>query len=165
MLSLYRIKHDYLNAFRELSQVEEFTEVMIKDSLAIIEDQFDEKAIAVAAYIKNVEAEADALKEHIRKLENRKNNMLSGVRKLKNYLVQNMEGLNKSRIKGEELDIGLRHNAPTLRRDYTIEIDPKFIKTIQMQKEDDEAIKAALENGEEVKGATLVSTTSLVIKT
>lgn len=164
MLSLYRIKEEYLASFRELSQLEELTEEMIKDSLVLIEDQFEEKALAVAAYIKNVEAESKALADHVRTLQARKGKMENSISKLKRYLVDNMKACDKIKIKGQELDIGLRHNAAHLTRDYTIELDPRFIKVVQSIEEDEDALKKALEAGEEIKGAQMVSTISLIIR-
>ena len=87
MTSLYEIRHDYQDALNELSEIEDLNEQIIEDSLSVIKGDLVEKGRNVAAFIKNAQASADAIKEAAKTMSGRASTAQNKIDRLKAYLI------------------------------------------------------------------------------
>lgn len=68
------------------------------DTLSGIEGEFEQKAENIGAYIKQLEAEADALTAEKKKLDVRIKAKNNEIERMKNYLVQQMQTINLKKV-------------------------------------------------------------------
>jgi len=164
MQPLYQIKNEYLQALNELENMEGLTPEMINDSLASINVRFEEKALAVAAYIKNLQSDIERMTAYRMAMAERQDRIDNKIEHLKNYLKHNMQALDKKIIKGIEFDISLRNCNSKVVIDDESRIGQEWYRREIVSKLDKEALRNALQNGQEVKGAHLEQGVSLTIK-
>ena len=146
--------------------IDEFTgEILNTEELDALQMARDAKIENIALYIKEMDAEAKALKEEIGNLTERmkaKENKRDG---LKRYLQNALAGqkfesakckisyrTSKQVVLAEEFDEWAKENAPDL------------LVTTTTVKPDKTAIKDAINNGRKVEGATLVQNSNIQIK-
>src|SRR6185503_20120315 len=109
---LYEISNDYERAIDALLLSEEEKD---ESKIAEIKDLFELKCINVAKYIKNMQAEADAIHKVMEQMAARVGKIEAHIDSLTAYLQYNMEktGLTDT-IKSPEFDIKLKTNPPSL---------------------------------------------------
>lgn len=140
----------------------------ILTTLEGLEKDFEDKAENIAVYIKRLTAESTAIADEAKKLASRKKSMESSIEFLKGYLFSNMLKLSLSKIDKPRASISLRNNAESVQIE-DVNAVLGFKQYIKPQKLDESAIdktalKAALQAGEVVSGASLVRKQSLQIK-
>lgn len=141
-------------------------------TLAAIEEMFEDKAVIIALFIKNLEAEIAAIKTEEARLKARRQAKEKIVKRLREYLLSNMQRVKLKKIDSDpRVKISLRANPPSvsigdekafidwavknhddLLRYKDPEIDRTAVKT---------AIKEELDLPSDVQ---LVSTVSVIIK-
>lgn len=96
-MKLYEISNDYIKAFNELSEMEGITQDIISDTLSPITDEFNNKAIAITSYFRNLEAETNAIKEAENSMYERRKAIEKKIENIKVYLKSQMisTGINK----------------------------------------------------------------------
>jgi len=154
MTALYEIKNNLI----ELGSIEADSDDMaeaIKNTLECIEGEFNEKAIAVVHYIKNIESDCDAIDAEIKRLAARKKAASAKMEAIKSYLRENMDatGIKKiecplftiSSVAGREIAV--------IQSEALIPDEFVDIKT-QIQPKKAEILKA-LKAGENVPGAAI----------
>jgi hypothetical protein len=112
-MKLYEISALYdkaLNAFSEM----DIDEQTIHDTLEGIIGTFEEKAISVCSYIKNLEAEMKAMREYEISMQARRKVIENNVNKLKKYVKSQMDNLSIGKIHGTEFDIVVKRNPPAV---------------------------------------------------
>lgn len=141
------------------------------DTLDGIEQEFEDKAENVAAYIKSLKAEADDLKEEEAALNRRRKVKENQIDRLKDYLLHSMMTINRTKIDTPKAKLSIRNNAESVRFDD----ENEFITRCELAGADDflrykkpeidkTEVKAALKRGERIEGARLIRTQSLIIK-
>ena len=141
------------------------------DTLDGIEQEFEDKAENVAAYIKSLKAEADDLKEEEAALNRRRKVKENHIDRLKDYLLHSMMTINRTKIDTPKAKLSIRNNAESVRFDD----ENEFITRCELAGADDflrykkpeidkTEVKAALKRGEQIEGARLIRTQSLIIK-
>lgn len=126
-----------------------------------LEIELNEKIESCGLYIKNLQAESDAIKAEIDKLKARKDRLDKQAERMRNYVLKYMGTLKK--LSTPRIAISTRKSSRVEVTDaYKLPDDLK--RTITEIKPDKNAIKKRLKNGEMVKGAKLVESTNLVIK-
>ena len=130
------------------------------DFLDDLEMARDEKAINVGRYIKNLSAEAAAIKAEKEKLASRQKVAENKVSHLKAYLLTFLADGEK--IADETVAIATRNNAPSVFLVDDFEC-PEEYQRIKVEP-DKTAIKGALKDGLEIPGALLIKTRSVTIK-
>lgn len=141
------------------------------DTLSGIEEEFDVKAENVAAYIKGLKAEADALKAEETALNRRRKAKENQIERLKAYLLENMKLINRQKIDTPKAKLSIRNNAESVQFDD----ENDFITRCELAGADDflrykkpeidkTEVKAALKRGDLIDGARLIRTQSLIIK-
>jgi hypothetical protein len=160
-LRLYQISNEYERAIDTLLESEEKDESKIEE----LKDIFDQKCINVAKYIKNLEAEYEAIKNAIDGMQTRAKKIGTSAETLTAYLKFNMEktGL-LDPIKCPEFAISLRNNPPSLVIDNDSLIPDMYVVTKEVKSFDKNAIKKDILDGFDVEGARVENKKSLVIK-
>jgi uncharacterized secreted protein with C-terminal beta-propeller domain len=162
-LKLYEISAAYLETLEALAEMEDLPAEAIADTLAGWSATFAEKAVSVAAYIRNLELEASAVEAARRRLEQRQRALQRHADRLRDYLKFEMERTGLAKVKNAELALRVQKNPPSViidREDLIPDAYREVVTTIKLLKAE---IGKALKSGEHVPGAYLEQTTRLVI--
>lgn len=163
MPTLYEIRNDYLEALEVLSDPElDLPAEAITDTLEGLEGQLQEKATNVAAFMRNLEATAAAIKEAEATMARRRKAIENRAAGLRDYLKLNMEASGISRIESPWFELSIRKNPPAVQVPDESLLPDEFKQEVVSVKIDRTALKAALKAGD-VPGAQLVSGTRLAI--
>ena len=136
-----------------------------------VEEEFETKAENIAAYIKGLKAEADAIKAEETALSLRRKVKENQIKRMKSYLLENMQLINRKKIDTPRAKLSIRNNAESVQFDD----EEQFIRLCLARGQDDylrykdpelnkTAVKKALQSGMEIDGASLIRTQSLIIK-
>lgn len=165
MESLYELSEQIRNF--EFKIDEETGEVLNVDELNQINMKFDEKAENIIKYIKNLDAEAQALKNEEDSIKGRRQAKERKIESLRRYLSGIMQANDRQKI---EFTSGVA----TFRKSNVVEVDDKFLTWARMSERSEflnmkldinkGAIKEALKNGEALQFAHLVEKNNLQIK-
>lgn len=167
-MKLYEITHELSEA------IEKYEEAATNEALLQLEQTinslttpFTQKALGVGYYLKNLEADAVAIKSERERLS-----MLAEVNKakfewLKGYLKRNMEQVQTLKVSSPTLTLAIQKSPPSVVIDDETKVNDKYKRVIPEHKEVDK--KAILEewktSGLGVDGAHIVDTnTHLRIK-
>ena len=127
--------------------------------------RFEGKGADVAAYVLNVEAEAEAVRSAIARLTNRKRALESRAQRMRDYLRENMAAAGITRIDANDHSFSVRLDRD---RDESIEVEPDAVLPEQFQRvriePDKAALRKALKAGEPIpQGVRLVRHDRLTI--
>ena len=141
-----------------------------RDTLEGISGEFDEKAGNIAAYIKNLKSDCEQLKKEETALKSRRRVKENALERMLSYLLDEMNAAGKKKIESPQAVISVRNNPESV----NISDEQKFIAwaeehndSLLIYKKPDiskTAVKAALKAGEELPGAALGRTISVIIK-
>ena len=139
---------------------EETGEVTNLDELDALELERDTKVENIALWVKNLTAEAAAIKAEVQNLTKRQKAAENKAERLKDYLMGNLAG---EKFKTPKVAISYRTSEAVEITDEDL-IPEEFLVIKTEYKPDKKAIKDELKAGGEVEGAELVKRTSLQIK-
>ena len=163
---LYELTGNMLSLVNRYNEAETDEELLaLEKELTDTQLSFDEKALAVAHYIINEEADLPAIEAEIERLGQRKTAIKNRAKRMTEYIKRSMEAVNSQEIKTPTLTLKIVKNPVRIEiLDETI-IDKKYIRVIPESYEPDKsAIKEQIEAGVGVQGAELVQSTRLKIK-
>lgn len=132
-----------------------------------IQMERDEKIESIACFIKQLNADAAALKAEADALTERKKSKEKKSERLKEMLLSAMTDTNTKRLDLPRAKLTVRQNPPSVViRDLEPLVTSAYLKPRKITESDIDktAIKAAIQSGEEVEGAELETRTSLLIK-
>ena len=141
------------------------------DTLEGIEELFEDKAVNVAVYIKNLRSEAEQIKAEKLKLEKRQSAKNKLADRLEKYLFDSMQKVKRTQIDRPQAKIRIKQNPEST----VIENEQEFIKWAECNDRDDllkyeqpsvkkTVVKALLKKKEEIPFAHLERKTVLEIK-
>lgn len=179
-MKLYEIAEDFRTLF---DQLDEFTdnddlseeeksslEQAWYDTLEGVECDFKEKAENVAAYVKNLKAEADALAEAEKSFAARRRSKEHRIEGLKAYLLSAMDAVHLKNIETVNVKISTRNNAESV----AVDDSKAFVEWAQKHGDDflrykdpeinKTAVKQALQEGTKLPYVGLQRTRSVIIK-
>ena len=141
------------------------------DTLEGIEELFEDKAVNIAVYIKNLRSEAEQLKAEKLKLEKRQSAKNKLADRLEKYLFDSMQKVKRTQIDRPQAKIRIKQNPEST----VIENEQEFIKWAECNDRDDllkyeqpsvkkAVVKALLKKKEEIPFAHLERKTVLEIK-
>lgn len=130
-------------------------------AMVACEGDFQEKAVEVALYIRELQADSEAARIEADRLAKLVKARERRAESLKDYLKFYMEQFGIDSIKNPLCTLSMRKNPPSVQVSSFEALPPEFIKTTVAA--DKNAIKAALKKGVAVSGASLVETVSLRI--
>ena len=163
MRALYEIDHDILDCVDA-----ETGEILDTEKLDALQMEREKKLEGVALWVKDLKAEADAVKAESDKLTARRKALDNKIEGLKVWL---LGALNGEKLKTARCNVYQTHNQKLSVADETELIDflktlnepDKFLRFPDPELKKDE-IKRALKDGYEIPGTALEPTESIVIK-
>ena len=161
--SLYQISGDYLSALDALTADDDLPPDAIADTLEGIAGEWEDKALNVARYIRNLEAEAEAISAARKAMDEREKAAKAKANRLRAYLLAEIErtGL---KAKAPDLEIRTQKNPPSVVIEQEEMIPCEFKKSVTTVTTDKSAIKLAIASGDSVPGARVEQSMRLVIK-
>lgn len=164
-MSLYEISSRYKGFLDFIEENEsELDFDSVNDTLLSIEGEFDDKAINVAKFIRNLELDAEAIKYAERDMKERRERIEKKADKLREYLKNEMGAVGKTKISSPWFVIAIKNNPEsTVITDQSL-LPTKFIVEKVSYTHDKTAIKNAIKDGETIDGAMLVKSTRIDIK-
>lgn len=155
-MALYQIA-DRFKALESLAEHEDLAPEIVADTLEGIDAEFEEKAVAVAAFIQNLIHTADGIEAAAEAMHDRQARLRARADSLKAYLQFQLQVMDKKKIEHELFTIRRQNNALSVVVD-----DEKLIpETYWYQPPappkqlDKKAIAADIKAGKEVPGAHL----------
>lgn len=175
MATLYDLGSQY-NQLLDMLESGEYTLDDLRDTIEMIDDEFDEKAVKVALVRNMEQAEIAKIDEEIKRLNDLKNSHDSNINRLEKYLFNQMTAVGKTSIKSPLVNINIKTNPESVNTD-----DPRwgengkdFVLWAQKNNRDDllkygkptpklSAIKDAIKSGQDIP-ASLHRKTKLNIR-
>ena len=164
-MKLYEISQNYLSALEFFGDVDNDMSLdTALDTFEAIEGDFEQKVISVAAYAKQLDAEADAIKAAMERMEKRRKAIEHRADYLKDYTKVCMGQMGKTKIACPWFAVSIQKNPPSVTVYDEAALPFEYVAEVTTTKVDKAAIKAALTAGVAVSGAKLSNGTRLVIK-
>ena len=135
----------------------------LKAALDEVQEQFDLKAESIIRYIRNLEAQGDAIRAEEKHLADRRKAVENKAASLKDYIAESMRGLNLPSVKAGIFEAKFQKNPAALSIIDASKIPARFFIP-QEPRLDNASLKDALKAGEAVDGAELVQGESLRIR-
>lgn len=173
MAKLFDIAENYRALFDAFDDCDDLTDDQIEayfDTLEGIEGEFAEKAENIACFIKELTVEADGLEAEAKAMAARAKGKRNLISRLKNMLLTNMQRCGIKKIDRTRAKISLRSNAESVSIPNDAALIPWLIEhaedclTYKAPEISKTKVKAALQDGREIPGASLVRTVSVIIK-
>lgn len=111
-MSLYSLTGEMLELL-SMMEAEEIPEDAISDTLEAIGSEWNVKADAIISAIKNISAEAEAIREEVANLNARLKRKATTVERLKAYLTSAMQALNMPRFESARHAVSFRRSYRT----------------------------------------------------
>lgn len=160
--------HELAQEFRaaaETLQADDLPDEVIQDTLESISMPLEEKAKSVAAFARNLESTASAIKEAEAEMSRRRKALENRAEWLRGYLLSNMQACGISKIECPYFRISVRANPESVCIEDEAQIPADYMREIPARLEPDKAaMKQAMKDGFSVPGAKLVRTQRLEIK-
>ena len=153
-MTLYEIDEAILSCIDQ-----ESGEIIDGEKLDALQIERDEKLEGVALWIKDLKAEAEALKAEKQAFADRQKAAENKAESLKKWLSDALAG---EKFKTTKVAVSFRKTQSVQVSDIW-ELEEKFVK-VPEPTADKAAIKAAIKAGEDVKGATLIDSISISVK-
>lgn len=164
-LSIYKIASEYQAILNKLYD-EGHDEQTINDTLDSLNlrENLEEKAVSLAAFIKNLELEAEALRKAIDELVWREGALLNKIERNKSYLLYALQECKVKKINSPEFAIRVCSNNQKAAIKNQEAIPAEYLRITQRIEPDKKRIKEALKQGIVVPGCELVQEQRLEIK-
>jgi len=162
-MTLFEFKEEYLKAFNEIKVDPETGEYIGFEALEDIKGEFEEKAEAVALFIKQLDAEEKAIKEEASALTERAKSKANKADRLKEYLAYNMNAIGTKKLETVKVALSFR-KSESVRITDEFAIPQDYLRRKITEEPDKTKIKKAIKDGLEVAGCVLETKESLQIK-
>jgi hypothetical protein len=164
MTSLYEITEQYRSMIDALSGMDA-DDPAIADTIEGMDGVFDDKAVSVIAYARNLEATAEAIKQAESDMAERRKKLEAKAERLRDYVRISMAMIGKSEINSPWFDIRIKKNPAKVVIDDESSLDAKFWRVPEPKPVvDKKLIAAAINDGEKVTGAHIEHGTRLEVK-
>lgn len=164
-LALYVLAGKYEQAFLKLAD-SELPDEVINDTLEGLEGELQEKMTSVGAFVRNLEASAEAIKSAETQMAARRKALENRADHIRAYLKHNMEKCGISKIDSPWFRLALQANPPSVVIDSIESIPDDYMRQPEPPPPvaDKKLIAQAIKDGFNVPGAHLEQSTRLVIK-
>lgn len=169
MSALYQLSESKLQALQIIDDMisEGCSDAEMQEAYALLnqlDENFQEKAVNVAMYVRNLETESAAIAEAEKEMSARKKALNNKADRLKNYLLSEMQRTQTKQIKCPYFVLSLRKTPASVRIAPNAVIPEFLLAPPKPQEADKRAIKEAIEKGLVIEGVTLESGETLSIK-
>lgn len=163
--SLYQLTGEYLIAADKLADLDLPDEV-VADTLEGLAGALEVKATNVAAFVRNLEASADAIKDAEEKMAKRRKAIENRAERIRQYLQFNLEKAGITKIDSPHFRVAIKENPPAVVIDAPTQIPVEFMRQPEPPPAapDKKAIGDMLKAGVSVTWAHLVRSKRLEIK-
>ena len=176
-MKLYELTNDFAQLFEQFDEIselgddtEEYQQAWF-DTISGIEEEFEVKAEQIAAYVKALKAEAEALKAEEAFLAKRRKTKEKQAERLKKYLLESMQAIGRKKIDRPMAVLSVRTCPESVRfGDEKAFIDAcmnsghdEFLR-YKTPEIDRAAVKEVLQRGGKVEGAYLARDQRIDIK-
>ncbi|ATA61186.1 hypothetical protein GS458_2751 [Geobacillus stearothermophilus] len=110
-MKLYELAANYAEL---LNMAEEMDSDALVDTLEAIRDEIELKAENIAKLIRNLEADAKAIREEEKRLNEKRTAIENKVKRLKSYLVEQLEHAGIQKIKRPTITVYIQDNPPSV---------------------------------------------------
>jgi len=155
-LKLYEIA----NQFRELESLADSGDLpaeVIADTLEGLQGDMQVKSVAVAQFVRNLEANADLIDEAAKAMQLRANRLRKRAESVKAYLLFQLQATGITKIEAPEFVISVRNNPESVRIAEGVQVPAEYMVTPEPPppRPDKTKIKAALKAGAHIDGCYL----------
>ena len=169
MTALYQLSESKLQALQIIDDMinEQCSDVEMQEAYSLLnqlDENFQEKAVNVAMYVRNLETESAAIAEAEKAMSARKKALNNKADRLKSYLLSEMQRTQTNQIKCPYFVLSLRKTPASVRIAPNAVIPDFLLAPPKPQEADKQAIKEAIEKGLVIEGVTLESGETLSIK-
>lgn len=162
-MKLYEIPGTIRAALDRIEVDEETGEIINAADLDAVEAEAHEKLESTALYVRELNAEADALKAEIERLTDRRRSLEKRSTFLKCLMLQGLDAMGATKLKTPMVTISVRTSKAVELDADALDVLPEGF--IRIKREADKtAIKAAIERGFCMLGAHLVENRSLTMR-
>lgn len=139
MSKLYEITERYQNLEMILENTtDEDLKEVLSSSLEEIEEEFNEKALNLVKYFKNIESDIDMFQLEENRIKKRKETLKKQRDSIKEYLFNEMKKMGKKKTDLGIFKLNIHNNKPTVKiidknlidKKYIIEQEPKIDKNL-----------------------------------
>lgn len=164
-ITLYELAQDFRATADKLADLE-LDEQTISDTLESLSGDLEAKAINVAAFCRNIEANAAAIKEAEAQMAARRKAIENRAARVRDYLLANMMVSGIQKIESPYFKLAVRENPPAVEVYEPGLIPAEFMRQPEPPPPavDKTAIKEALKAGQDVPGCKLTRGNRLEIK-
>lgn len=134
----------------------EFDEETIKDTLEALEGDLHQKADNIGKLCKMLDRQADSCELEAVRLKDRAANLRKRRDSVTNYMQAAMHVMGVKRVDTDLFNIGIRKLPATIELDEEL-LPKKWLVSRETFRPDKAAIKAAIQDGQEIRGAKLVT--------
>lgn len=164
-MKLYEIQNEYLQHLDLFTDPEaDIPAQAAIDTLEAIEGDFDAKAVQVAAFAKQMEAEAEAIKAAVEKMEKRRKTLEGRAKWLRDYVKIGMEVIGHKKIAAPWFVLSIQKNPASVEVFDEAAIPAEYKTPVTEFRLNKVAIKDALTAGREIPGVKLANGTRLSIR-
>lgn len=161
--SLYQIKSDYLEIFRQIEESEGEIPPEINEALVIGEQELKDKAINYAFFIKNLDNDNKIIDSEISRLKELKARNELKIEALDKAIVGGMRMFGVDKIESATLKLSLR-KTKSINITNEDKLSDNFFTRKTTKTVSKSAIKEAIESGVIVDGAEIATNFNLQIK-
>lgn len=159
-MNLYNLSSDY----QRLLDKDEYDAAEL-DALEHLQDNIEDKAVAISKHILNMQAEYAAVVHRQKEMFERASALSAKMDSLKEYLRDTLQKCHIDKItKSPDFVISIKTNPPSIHIDDEDKLPKNFFKVKETISIDKTSIKEAIDNGEVVPGASVIRRTRLEIK-
>lgn len=162
--SLYQLTDSYRSLLA--LDAEEASDEAIRETLDMLTGDIQEKSTNVAAYMRNLEAAADAIDEAAKSMRDRAAKVRKRADSIKGYLLHNMQACEISKIESPYFTLTVKKNPPSVVVFDEAAVPGDFMvqKPPPAPTPDKTRIKELLKAGEDVPGCKLEQGVRLEVK-
>ena len=162
-LSLYELTQEFATAMQEITVDPETGEVSGFEAVDGLDAAFEDKAEAYAVTIKNLNAEAAAIKAERDRMKEREDTIKRRMESMKKHLAGSMLAVGKDKISTAKAALSFRKSVQ-VNIVNDVEVPDDLCEVVINRKPDKTAIGKLLKAGEAVPGAELVENMNLQVK-
>lgn len=148
----------------ELVQDEDMDMDVLEDTLQSLECARDEKAEGYAKIMKQLEAQAEAIKTEEKRLSDRRKSLENKRDRMKQVLEQSFEMWGVDKIKTLTLTVAMQNNPPSVLIADENSVPEQFVSIETVRKIDRKSLLQALKEGEVIGGCSVKQSRSLRIR-
>lgn len=155
MSKLYELTGQYQELAALAESTDEDMAIAVRDTLGMIEAEFNDKALAVSRIILNFDTDVSAIDAEIDRLQERKRLIVNRQKQIKDYLRENMEAASVTKISCPLFTITLAKGREVAVIDDETQLPDELMRVKTEISPDKNAIASKLKDGEAVPGAHL----------